>query len=111
MVKEYFYQEWKFFQKETNFLFYLSVANTPIRLAFCMTINKSQGQTFKKIGLYLPQPVFAHGQLYVALSRVSNFESLRIHIIDYESKQGQLKPNEFYTKNIVYDELIDKDPN
>jgi ATP-dependent DNA helicase PIF1 len=33
-----------------------------VRPAFAMTINKSQGQTFKKIALYLPSPVFAHGQ-------------------------------------------------
>ncbi len=35
-----------------------------------MTINKSQGQTFKKIGIYLPKQVFLHGQLYIALSWV-----------------------------------------
>ena len=42
----------------------------PIRLCFAMTINKSQGQTLGKVGLDLSNPVFAHGQLYVALSRV-----------------------------------------
>ena len=42
----------------------------PIRLAFCMTINKAQGQTFKRVGLFLPEHVFAHGQCYVALPAV-----------------------------------------
>ena len=41
----------------------------PIRLSFAMTINKAQGQTIPIVGIYLPEPVFAHGQLYVALSR------------------------------------------
>ncbi|CAF2751519.1 unnamed protein product [Rotaria sp. Silwood2] len=41
----------------------------PIRLSFAMTIKKSQGQTFQQLGLLLPQPVFSHGQPYVAFSR------------------------------------------
>ncbi|KAG5566136.1 hypothetical protein RHGRI_001911 [Rhododendron griersonianum] len=35
----------------------------PIKLAFSMTINKSQGQTLKNVGLYLPNSCFSHGQL------------------------------------------------
>jgi hypothetical protein len=35
----------------------------PIRPAFSMTTNKSQGQTFEKAGINLPSPVFSHGQL------------------------------------------------
>lgn len=42
----------------------------PLRQAFAMTINKSQGQTFRKIGNDKPKPDFIHGQLYVAFSRV-----------------------------------------
>ncbi|GJR16421.1 DNA helicase, partial [Tanacetum coccineum] len=34
----------------------------PIKLCYAMTINKSQGQSLERIGIFLPQPVFAHGQ-------------------------------------------------
>ncbi len=37
-----------------------------------MTINKSQGQSLKYVGLDLRVPVFTHGQLYVALSRATS---------------------------------------
>ena len=44
-----------------------------------MTINKSQGQTLAgRVGVWLPQPVFAHGQLYVALSRAVSLQATRI---------------------------------
>lgn len=43
-----------------------------------MTINKSQGQTFEKIGIVLGRDVLNHGQFYVALSRVRSWNSLKI---------------------------------
>jgi ATP-dependent DNA helicase PIF1 len=42
----------------------------PLRLAFAMTINKSQGQTFTHVGLVLNDPVFTHGQHYPVLPMV-----------------------------------------
>uniref|UniRef100_A0A0D2ZUB6 ATP-dependent DNA helicase n=1 Tax=Brassica oleracea var. oleracea TaxID=109376 RepID=A0A0D2ZUB6_BRAOL len=35
----------------------------PIRICYAMTINKSQGQSLNRVGLYLPRPVFSHGQI------------------------------------------------
>lgn len=50
----------------------------PIAPCFAMTINKAQGQTFDQAGIYLQRPVFSHGQLYVALSRVHSFGGMKI---------------------------------
>ena len=41
----------------------------PVRLAFALTINKSQGQSVEHMGINLQISVFSHGQLYVAFSR------------------------------------------
>ena len=58
----------------------------PIRLAFAMTINKAQGRTFDRVGLYLPTPVFTHGLLYVAMSRVRTPSSIKILIEPQDCK-------------------------
>lgn len=51
----------------------------PVRPAFCMTINKSQGQTLKYCAVHLPTSVFTRGQLYVAASRVGDPTGLLIY--------------------------------
>lgn len=54
----------------------------PIRLAFAMTINKSQGQSLQICGLDLDNPCFSHGQFYVGCSRVGKPSDLFIHAQD-----------------------------
>lgn len=59
-----------------------------------MTINKSQGQTFQTVGVDLTTPVFSHGMLYVAMSRVTSPQGLHMYA------------PENLTRNVVYEELI-----
>ena len=48
----------------------------PIRLAWAITVHKSQGMTFDKLFIDLSRGMFASGQLYVALSRVCSLSGL-----------------------------------
>ncbi|CAN0925699.1 ATP-dependent DNA helicase PIF1 [Linum grandiflorum] len=72
----------------------------PLRLCYGMTINKSQGQTLDQIGIFLPTPVFSHGQLYVALSRVRS--AAGIHIVLQDTSKADYN----CTRNIVYTEIF-----
>ena len=69
----------------------------PIQVAYCMTIHKSQGQSFDKIGIYLPKDLFTHGQLYVALSRVGKAGGVYMLIKDEISQI-----NKKFTNNVVF---------
>ncbi|CAI0422470.1 unnamed protein product [Linum tenue] len=72
----------------------------PIALCFAMTINKSQGQSLEHVGLCLQHQVFCHGQLYVAISRVTSRQGLKILSSDEDGEEL------FTMKNIVYREVL-----
>ncbi|CAL1390629.1 unnamed protein product [Linum trigynum] len=73
----------------------------PIALSYAMTINKSQGQTFNHVGICLQRQVFSHGQLYVAMSRVTSERGLKILSCD---SQGKLVKT---MQNIVFTEIFE----
>ncbi|KAL3848720.1 hypothetical protein ACJIZ3_010602 [Penstemon smallii] len=74
----------------------------PVRPCFAMTINKAQGQTLDMVGIYLRQPVFSHGQLYVGLSRVRNSKAIKILIHPDFKGEGTVD----YTNNIVFHDIF-----
>lgn len=53
-------------------------AQYPLKLAWAITIHKSQGQTFDKVIIDLGHGAFTHGQLYVALSRCTRLNGISL---------------------------------
>lgn len=74
----------------------------PLTLAYAITVNKAQGQTFNKQLFDLRQQSFAHGHLYVALSRIRNPLDILIFASDDQIENNTLKS----ITNIVYNELL-----
>lgn len=69
-------------------------------MAFEITINKSQGQSLSEVGIFLSWPVLSHGQLYVAISRVTSKKGLKILIVEKEGKPQKK------TMNVVFKEIF-----
>jgi len=86
---------------DTDMPFRLRRRQFPVKPAFAMTINKSQGQTFAAVGLYLPTLVFGHGQLYVGKSRVGDPNGCKVLVPGSREKYGRV-----LTQNVVYKELL-----
>lgn len=68
----------------------------PIILAYCLSVHKAQGQSLDFVGLIFETDPFAHGQLYVALSRVANWGRIRIF----------MRPGVQCIHNLVYVHLV-----
>jgi ATP-dependent DNA helicase PIF1 len=71
----------------------------PIRLSFAMTVNKSQGQTIPNVGVYLPAPVFSHGQLYVAMSRATSRTNIKILALPLDADAQEEEAKKMEKKN------------
>jgi hypothetical protein len=72
----------------------------PIKLCYTMTVHKAQGQTFDHVGVDFSGKIFTHGLVYVAISRCTSMENLRIFITPEERK-------EYLLENIVFRDLLE----
>jgi len=79
-----------------NVPFKFSRLQFPLKLVFTITINKSQGQSIKNVGVDLRTSVFFHNQLYVVLSRSTSIYLLKVFLSKHIPK----------TMNIVYSKVL-----
>jgi len=90
----------KFISDNSGLPFTFARKQFPLRLAYAMTINKSQGQTLSHVGLHLANDVFSHGQLYVAFSRAKAPANIKIPLLD--TMHGRIG----LMHNVVYEEAL-----
>ena len=105
---------------------YINQKQLPLKLAYALTIHKSQGSTLDSALIDIGSDVFECGQAYVALSRVKSLESLYIVKLSAQAFKANSKVKKFYENLAKIDEkqsvldsmntedmfkkLIDKEP-
>jgi ATP-dependent DNA helicase PIF1 len=80
----------------------------PVLLAYYLTLNRAQGQSLDRAGLYLPKSVFSHGHLYVGSSRCGDPDNVFVYADqnEFDNVKEHLIEGKTYTRNIVYPEIF-----
>ena len=78
----------------------------PLRLAYAVTVHRSQGATLKRCGLYFKSHCFAHGMAYVAFSRCGTFDDLDVIVDDDEALFDPDNPELLHTINVVHKQIL-----
>jgi hypothetical protein len=79
----------------------------PLQNAFALTVHKTQGLTLPHITLSLDETIFAKGQAYVAMSRASSWNKLKITSFDISSiKADKYALKEYQRLQKIYNNKI-----
>ena len=73
----------------------------PLRLAYAISINKSQGQEYDRVVFDIRNQPFQHGHSYVALSRVTSGQGIALYV-----KEEDVIDNAPILNNVIYNELL-----
>ena len=94
--------------KDSSFPVPFKRVQFPVLLAYYLTINRAQGQTLQRAGLYLPRSVFCHGHLYVGFGRCGDPDSFFVYAnqSEFDNIRTHLDPSKTYTRNVIYEELL-----
>ena len=94
--------------KDSSFPIPFKRVQFPVLLAYYLTINRAQGQTLQRGGLYLPRSVFCHGHLYVGFGRCGDPDSFFVYADqgEFDNIKEHLDQRKTYTRNIIYAELL-----
>ena len=84
---------------DTQCPYFFKRTQFPVRLAYAMTINKSQGQTLQRVGISLKREVFSHGQLYTGFSRTTSGDNTA-HVVPDNIQDTRL------IKNVVWRQVL-----
>jgi hypothetical protein len=84
----------------------------PLRLAYAVSINKSQGQQYEHILFDTTHQAFTHGHLYVALSRITKYDgisffTLQSFVTSSDEGASQEDDSRILLQNIVYTDLLE----
>ena len=88
------YNVWEYEENDKKMF---KMTQIPLKLAYAVTIHKSQGMSLDYAEIDLSN-IFTEGQAYVALSRVKNINGLSIIDIDYTQMNANKSAIEFYTQ-------------
>lgn len=94
--------------KESSFPVPFRRRQFPVLGAYYLTINRAQGQSLDRSGIYLPRSVFSHGHLYVANSRGGDPETSFTFAdqTEFDNIRQYLEEGKTYTRNVVYKEVF-----